>query len=249
MSLSRIANSIYDGALSLLYPQQCVLCGGAVDLRDDGVSCSDCWEQTRIFDGSETACWKCGVEATALARIDNQHQVRCRRCDDFEFTSARACGVYEGALRAAVLALKIESHIAPRLARLLWNTQQRPPLNGATRIVPVPLHRARQSERGFNQAATIGFALSELSGLTFDEWSLIRPAATERHRAGMDARSRRESVAGAFEITRPRLIKGEKILLIDDVLTSGATASACASALKLVGALDVFVLTIARPER
>ncbi|MGH9969538.1 MAG: double zinc ribbon domain-containing protein, partial [Pyrinomonadaceae bacterium] len=77
MSLLRIANSIYDGALSLLYPQQCVLCGGAVDTRDDGVTCSDCWEQTRIFDGSETACWKCGVEATALARIENRHQVRC----------------------------------------------------------------------------------------------------------------------------------------------------------------------------
>jgi ComF family protein len=174
-------------------------------------------------------------------------EVRCRRCEAEEFTAARACGAYEGALRASVLALKREPHVAARLSHLMLETQRRSPLNVATRIVPVPLHPWRERERGFNQAAVLAQALAKASGLPVDEWSLARTLHTERHRAGMDARARRESVADAFEVRRPRLIEGERILLMDDVFTTGATASSCASALKKAGAQEVFVLTVARP--
>jgi predicted amidophosphoribosyltransferase len=111
----------------------------------------------------------------------------------------------------------------------------------------VPLHPARLGERGFNQAAIIGRALAHLTGLPLDEWSLARRIHTERHRAGMDARSRRESVEEAFTVNRPRLVERESILLLDDVYTTGATVSACAGALKAAGAREVFVLTLARP--
>ncbi|HYE65183.1 MAG TPA: phosphoribosyltransferase family protein, partial [Pyrinomonadaceae bacterium] len=161
--------------------------------------------------------------------------------------AARACGAYEGALRASVLALKREPQVASRLARLLLETQRRPPLNDVTRLVPVPLHPARERERGFNQAAALGRALARLTGLPLDEQSLVRTVHTERHRAGMDARARRESVEDAFQVRRPRLIEGERILLVDDVFTTGATVSACAGALKDAGAQEVFVLVVARP--
>jgi ComF family protein len=105
----------------------------------------------------------------------------------------------------------------------------------------------RERERGFNQAAVLGRALARLNDLPFDVWSLARNLHTERHRAGMDARARRESVEGAFKVERPRLVEGERVLLVDDVYTTGATASACALALKEAGALEVFVLTVARP--
>jgi ComF family protein len=163
------------------------------------------------------------------------------------FTAARACGVYEGALRASVLALKREPHVATRLARLMFEAQQRTPLADATCILPVPLHPERLRERGFNQAAAVASALAVWSGLPLDEWSLVRTLHTERHRAGMDARARRESVQKAFEVRRPRLVEGERILLVDDVFTTGATVSSCASALKAAGAEEVFVLTVARP--
>lgn len=129
----------------------------------------------------------------------------------------------------------------------MFETQQRKPLDSATRIVPVPLHPTRLRERGFNQATELGHALASLSDLPLDEWSLVRAIHTERHRAGMDARARRESVEDAFEVKHPRLIEGASIVLIDDVFTTGATVSACASALKSAGAQDVFVLTVARP--
>jgi ComF family protein len=145
-----------------------------------------------------------------------------------------------------VLSLKREPYIATKLTDLMIATQQREPLDSATRIVPVPLHPKRQRERGFNQATELGRALALKTGLALDEGSLVRKIHTERHRAGMDAQTRRESVEDAFEVKRPRLVSGESILLIDDVFTTGATVSACASALKAAGASEVFVLTVAR---
>ena len=173
--------------------------------------------------------------------------MRCRRCDELVFTAARACGVYEGALRASVLNLKHEPNISRRLAELLWETQKCTPLEAATQIVPVPLHPEREKARGFNQAAVIGGELSKIARLPFDEVSLVRTSHSERHRAGMDAKGRRETVEKAFEVRYPRLIAGEHILLVDDVFTTGATVSSCAAALIAEGAKEVFVLTIARP--
>jgi ComF family protein len=248
MSFVGKANALYDAALSLVYPQECALCGSSVESRADGVACAACWQKTRIFGEENLICWKCGVLATGTVPEEKRREVRCRRCDAEPFTAARACGAYEGALRASVLSLKREPHVATRLARLLFETVRREPLSSATRIVPVPLHPERLRERGFNQAAMLGHALAGLTRLPLDEWSLVRTVHTERHRAGMDSRARRETVENAFQVRRTRLVEGERILLIDDVFTTGATVSACASVLKEAGAQDVFVLTVARPS-
>lgn len=240
-------DSLYDATLALLYPQACEVCGASVEARADGLVCAACWRETRIFSELDPLCWKCGALAAATISPDKRMNVRCRRCEANAFDGARACGVYEGALRASVLALKREPRVSARIARLLYEMQQHAPLNAATRILPVPLHPERQRERGFNQATVLGNALANLTGLPLDEWSLVRTRHTERHRAGMDAQARRESVMEAFGVTRPRLIEHESILLVDDVLTTGATVSACARVLKAAGAREVFVLTLARP--
>jgi ComF family protein len=247
MYLTKTFSRFYDAALAVAYPQPCAVCGGSVESRLDGVACACCWEETRIFDGSETLCWKCGALSPGIIAIDKRDQVRCRRCDDEAFTAARACGIYAAALRASVLALKREPHLPHRLLCLLVDRCRDLPLNDATRIVPVPLHPDRESVRGFNQAVLIGRGLSQALGLPVDEESLMRTAHTERHRSGMDAKARRDSVANAFSVRQPRLIAGELVLLVDDVFTTGATASACAGALLAAGATSVFVLTIARP--
>jgi ComF family protein len=247
MSLVSKTSALYDATLALVFPQACAVCGASVEERACGVACAACWQKTRIFSAEDFICWKCGVPASAAVAEEKRREVRCRRCDAEHFTAARACGAYEGALRASVLALKREPHVASHLAQTLFETQQREPLSNATRIVPVPLHPERLCERGFNQAALLAQALARLSGLPFDEWSLVRTTHTAKHRAGMDARSRRESVEKAFAVCRPRLIATERILLVDDVYTTGATVSACAGALKEAGAESVSVLTIARP--
>ncbi|MEO7970135.1 MAG: double zinc ribbon domain-containing protein [bacterium] len=247
MLATRAANLFYDSCLALLYPQACAICGDSVESRELGVACEKCWQATQVFDGNETICWKCGALSLGSVAPEQREEVRCRRCDADSFTVARACGTYEGALRASVLLLKREPHLCRKLIDLLVKVQRRDPLNQATRIVPVPLHQEREKARGFNQAGVIGRALARAVSLPVDEISLKRNEHTTRHRAGMDARDRRESVAKAFTVSYPALIAGERILLIDDVFTSGATVSACANVLLQAGAADVFVLTIARP--
>lgn len=249
MLLTRASSLCYDSLLALVYPRGCAVCGGSVESRALGAACANCWEQTQIFSGAETLCWKCGLPSPGTVSPERHEQIRCRRCDNDAFTAARACGVYEGALRASVLLLKHEPHVSRKLIEELRNTQQRSPLNGASRIVPVPLHPERQNTRGFNQAAEIGRALSRAVSLPLDEISLVRTQHTPRHRAGMDARGRRETVADAFRVAYPALIASERVLLVDDVFTTGATVSSCARALLDAGAAEVFVLTIARAGR
>jgi ComF family protein len=246
MSIAAITSTLYDAALALVYPQACAVCGGSVESRDDGVACAACWRATRLFADDDTLCWKCGAFTRAKVSEDRRKSIRCGQCDEDSFTAARACGFYEGAQRASVLELKREPHVAARLASLMLATQQREPINSANLIIPVPLHPGRERERGFNQAALLARELSRLSRLPLDEHSVVRRVQTGRHRAGMDARARRESVTGAFAVRHADTIAAKRVLLIDDVFTTGATVSACAAALKDAGAEDVFVLTIAR---
>jgi ComF family protein len=226
---------ILDALLTLAYPQVCAICDRSVERRRFGVACEACWNQAKIFTGDETICWKCGAPA-----------VRCRRCDSQSFTAARAVGLYEGALRESVLLLKRQPHVSQHLESLLVSAARRDPLNAGTRIIPVPLHDKRMKSRGFNQASIMAQSLSKALRLPLDEVSLVRVSGTEQYRAGLDAKGRQDTVAGAFHVRHPRLVAGEDILLIDDVFTTGATVSACAEALSQAGARSVFVLTIGR---
>src|SRR5437667_3178611 len=169
MSISAITSTLYDAALALVYPQACAVCGGGVESRRDGVACAACWRATRLFADDDTLCWKCGAFTRANVSEERKRSIRCGQCDQDGFNAARACGFYEGALRASVLELKREPHVPSRLARLMLATQQRPPINSADLIIPVPLHPGREHERGFNQASLLARSLSRLSRLTLDE--------------------------------------------------------------------------------
>jgi len=232
MNLTRI----YDAILTLAYPQICVICGRSVEQRRFGVVCETCWKGTRIFTAEERICLKCGMP----------DQERCGRCEEFAFTAARAVGMYEGALRESVLLLKRQPFLPRHVESLLEMAIMHEPLSRSTRVIPVPLHPKRLKTRGFNQATIIGQAVSKALKLPLDEISLVRVSTTEKYRAGMDAKGRRDTVAGAFLVAKPRLVAGENILLVDDVFTTGATISACAEVLIDSGAKDVFVLTIGR---
>ncbi len=249
MFLTRTVNSFYNALLSVIYPQACALCGASVEDRCLGVACAHCWSETREFNATDIMCWKCGALSLGTIAPEKLDQVRCRRCDADAFTAARACGAYDGALRASVLALKREPYVSRHVVSLLVKTQERAPLDKATRVIPVPLHPDREKARGFNQAGVIARELARAVRLPFDQVSLIRTVHSERHRAGMDAKGRRETVAEAFSVRYPRLIEDESVLVVDDVFTTGATVSACAAALLDAGAKEVFVLTIARPHR
>jgi len=238
---------VYDALLTVAYPQACLVCGGSVEERRFGVACKVCWEATRVFTGAETICWKCGALSLGIDLTpDVRREVRCRRCDAESFAAARAVGLYEGALRESVLRLKRQPHLSSHLIDLLVAAAQREPLNTATRLMPVPLHEQRRRERGFNQATVIAEALARRLKTPLDGISLTRIGGSEKYRAGLDPKARRDTVAGAFAVRHPRLVENENILLVDDVFTTGATVNACAEALLASGARNVSVLTVAR---
>lgn len=244
--VTRVAQNLYDALLTVAYPQVCSICSRSVERRRFGVVCEMCWKETRIYDGTEMMCWKCGLLSVGEAPGVAPEEVSCRRCDPQAFTAARAIGPYEGALRESVLQLKRQPHIPQHLDALLLAVAKREPLHLSTRIVPVPLHAARLRSRGFNQASLIAAALAKNLTLPLDEVSLVRVSSSDKYRAGLDAKGRRDTVAGAFTVSHPRLVENENILLVDDVFTTGATVSACAEALTAAGAKNVFVLTLAR---
>ncbi|HEX5709459.1 MAG TPA: double zinc ribbon domain-containing protein, partial [Pyrinomonadaceae bacterium] len=159
--MTRTLNLICDAAMALVYPAACAACGAAlVEARADFPACARCWSETRVFTERDALCGKCGAPAPTDVGGEWAETLRCGRCDAEDFTAARACGVYGGALRAAVLSLKREPHVGRRLARLLADACARPPLDRATRVLPVPLHPAREGERGFNQASILARAVS-----------------------------------------------------------------------------------------
>ena len=185
-------------------------------------------------------CEKCGAFFS-----DNKAPVPvyCHKCDDHFYDKATAIGIYEKALSASILHLKSTPNVPKRLEQLIRGQSSQ---ITADLIIPAPLSKMRTLERGFNQAAMIAAIVGKSTGVPVDDLSLHRKKHTPIHRVGMDQRARELTVEKAFEVTRSNLIKGRSILLVDDVLTSGSTASACAKVLKKSGAIRVDVFTVAR---
>jgi ComF family protein len=233
--------AFHNSLLSIIYPQECSICSRQVIGLDAGAACASCWENTRFFDGTEMLCAKCG---TLLGITASPSPVLCRKCDDHHYDRAMAVGVYENALAASILNLKKVPHL-PGMLRTAVVKRMRERIE-ADVIIPIPLSRQRLHERGFNQADVIAMQLGDLTGFVIDRSSLNRKLHTPAHRIGMDQRARELTVVKAFEVVRPKLIEGKKILLVDDVFTSGSTASSCARVLKKEGAAEVNVFTLAR---
>ena len=238
--------AITDSLLSVAFPQHCHICSRPVQNRADGTACASCWNATRIFNGDSPLCSKCGNLVSA-ARFSDDGQ--CRECAEHHFDTATAGGVYEHALAAAVLELKRVPHLPARVRDLLISAFDRSAPETIDLVMPVPLSPKRCVERGFNQAEVIGRLLSKRTGIELDTATLVRQKHTELHRVAMDSKAREQSVKNAFKVVRPALVKGRSVLLVDDILTTGSTASNCAKELKKFGAGDVSVLTLARAVR
>lgn len=185
----------------------------------------------------------------------------CRACRLVPppFERAVAYGIYQGRLRDAIHALKYGGlHPAARgLGRMLAEAIARLAEESPKQmlIVPVPLHRSKLSQRGFNQARLLAReALREL-GRSHPAWRLtLAPGTLMRLRetksqAGLTPRQRRLNVRGAFSVSDPRAVAGRHVLLVDDIMTTGATARAAAQALARAGAESVWVATLARARR
>ncbi|HKP88045.1 MAG TPA: ComF family protein [Blastocatellia bacterium] len=247
--LARAIKRVRDGLVASVYPEQCRVCDGPVESYDDGVVCRPCWLDPAITVLiADPICPKCGIPLPGADGIN--HSRRCGRCESFPFSAARASATYAGAIEASILQLKSKPRVCRRLREIILRTYRARSADlPADVVIPVPLHRSRERERGFNQARLIAHAVARANGLRLDHRSLVRVKPTERHRAGLDAADRARSVERAFKVVRPEVVKNASVLLVDDVFTTGSTISAAARILLDAGAARVSVLTVARVVR
>jgi ComF family protein len=232
-----------QAALDLLLPPRCPACNLVSDTRHTGGFCDACWQSVvQVTD----ACRRCGQPETgALCR-------RCRRAPP-PFVGAGAPLVYGGQLALAIQRVKYggASHLCGELGRFmsrhLQRLQHQQQLQHPRWAIPVPLHRRRLAARGFNQAALLARAAVRGTGIGV-HFDLLRRVRDTPSQAGLDHEQRRRNLAGAFVVpaARRRQLSGRDLLLVDDVMTTGATAAACAQALLEAGARRVHVLTLAR---
>jgi ComF family protein len=173
--------------------------------------------------------------------------VLCPGCVDWQadIDGIRSPFLFDGVIRQAIHELKYRNlrALAPSLAAFLNNFILENPIPSEV-LVPVPIHRKRWRERGYNQSALLAHELGRLSGLTVVENCLIRHSYTPPQARSASVIERQKNVTNVFTCLDKRL-EGKRVLLIDDVSTSGATLNACARAMKAAGAATVLGLTLA----
>jgi ComF family protein len=239
------------GALvSVFFPAGCRICERLLTTASRVPICDDCLESFERVSG--ILCEVCGRPLPGLARNLEQPLI-CPACQDktYAFDCARSFAVYQGALVRAILLLKFEqmeplgAWFAQRLAELANIEGEK---LAADVVVPVPLHRDRERERGYNQAALISKPLAKRLRLPHKAVLLMRTRARPDKQV-LSLEERWESVRGAFATRPGSQVDKLRVLLVDDVLTTGATLDACARALREAGAKSVAGLTIARAVR
>jgi ComF family protein len=207
--------------------------------------CLDCWQSLAFL--GEPCCARCGLPFEFAAG----DEAECGRClaDPPPFDRLRAAVAYGDVARTVALKLKYSGRpgVAETLARFMLRHAHAGGGSGEALLVPVPLHRWRIWKRGYNQAALIASCLSRLTGTPAALDLLRRTRATPPLR-GLGRRERALAVRGAFQVpdAAKAALRGRTIVLVDDVFTSGATAGACAKALKRAGAARVEILCWAR---
>lgn len=233
-------------ALDLVYPPLCILCREPVS-APHGL-CPSCWSELHFID--DPVCAACGLPF----EIDAGEGTLCASCLSHppQFDKARAILTYDELSRKPVLALKHADRLdlVPAFGHWLERSG-RALIDGTDVIIPVPLHRSRLWKRRYNQAAELARALSRLTQLPMAPTALIRRKATPSQGAMPSAEARRRNMTGAFLVPKAERpgVTGRRVLLVDDVLTTGATANACARALKRAGVSSVYVLALARVVR
>ena len=242
--MKALVTGAVETALGLLYPEVCQLCQDEAASAREGFVGEQCRRQVQFV--RPPFCQRCGLPYDG----DLTTSFECTNCRDGDlyFSSARAAVVLKKAVHDAILRFKYSRAFwfENFLAELLV-TEAAPVLRGqkSSFIVPVPLHPLKRREREFNQAEVLGARLSQATGIPMNARLLQRVKATTTQ-TRLAREERATNMRGAFAMRDGVTLNGERVILVDDVFTTGATTNDCARALRAAGAGDVCVWTVAR---
>lgn len=238
-----------EALLGFFYPAVCQLCGTARAGAAEGYVCGRCWSRAGgVRFVQPPFCERCGLPSEGAITVEYE----CANCRDLtlHFTRARAAVVATGLLLDVIhrykyrRALWFEPFLAGLLIRQAAGDLRGQPWDG---LVPVPLHPVKAREREFNQATRLARRLSRATGVPLEPRLVERVRFTPTQTA-LSRRDRAENMHRAFAVRSGRDLTGKRFVVIDDVLTTGATTSACARALREAGAVEVWVWTVARGQ-
>lgn len=234
-----------EGVAELLFPPVCVAC----KLPARRHLCDACLAAIPRLPRPLCQCCGVALDPLKVPRESVFHErAYCWRCRELPaaFDCCRAYGPFEGPLRTAIHALKYRgtTAIVPVLAELVaWVLDEEPELRRARLLVPVPLHPARRRERGFNQAELLAAAVAPPRGLELRR-DLVAKVRHTRPQVGQNAPQRRENLRDAFAFCGTAPLRCS-VLLLDDVVTTGATFHECARVLRAAGATAVYAVALA----
>jgi ComF family protein len=230
-------HELIQGLADLIYPPCCVICG-AVSSKD---ICRKCFSE--LVPLGEKVCRKCGNPA--------EGNEPCQYCIaiDFRFDRAISIYLYEEPLRDALLDFKYHRAIrkGDALAGLLVDGYESSSLakEKFDLVVPVPLTQRKKTRRSYNQSEVLAFYLSDAIGVPYAPFALMKKRETPSQ-TRLDLHGRLSNVEDSFAVTDDSLVKGKRVILVDDIITTGATASECAKVLKGAGARKVSAISLAR---
>jgi ComF family protein len=236
-----------DAALSVILPSPCRLCESILLTAERLPVCPACREKMRPIE--PPLCWCCGRPFASGLTAESARPL-CRLCRNevYAFDHARSFAAYDDVVVRAIILLKYHA-VRPLgrwfAERMVEQVRQEPEIFQADVLVPVPLHLARRRERGYNQAELIARPLARMLGLPLGPLLLVR-TRPRPVRQELTRRERWETVRGAYETREGARVDKLRVLLVDDVLTTGATLDACARALRDAGVSRVAALTVAR---
>ena len=225
-----------NNILNILFPETCPTCAGRSHNHSIAPFCRECWQSLAPYNGPK--CQRCGKP------LVSDISIMCGECinDEPAFISADSFGLYDGSLKKAINLLKY--HGVKRLSGPLSDLFSGLHLPGVDAVVPVPLHQKRLRQREYNQSALIAYNIAKRIECNLVADSLTKIKDTPQQ-VGLSSKNRRKNIKNAFDVKHKNSVKGKKILLIDDVITTGATIRECSRILKKAGAHSIYALGLA----
>lgn len=252
-TLAHLARSTAESLFATFFPAECRLCNTALINVSRLPVCPDCIASIKSFSG--TQCRVCGELVVSAHAQDEAANPLCGFCRRVEASYVRAVsrGPYDGTLRDLIHLLKYQrvQPAADRLGAELAKTMQ--PLIAEAGsdglVIPVPLHRSKSDDRGFNQAEEIARVAVKLLGTFRLEARVLFRTRPTTSQTGLTRHQRRANIRGAFEVHDTLKIACKNVIVVDDVMTTGTTAEECARVLRKAGAAKVWIATVARVSK